>query len=172
MPNKNSPEENREISEGKQGYVRVIQRDKAIDRLAMGMTVKETAKDICSAVNSIYKWLKEPEFKRKLEEKRELIALDAINGAAGLIGEATQTLAIALKDRDNPKLALELLDKLGVLRTTGTKIGMESSSSDPASGISVTINVSGNGNIDEGTIIEAESTVIDSDIVDNDPDNG
>ena len=163
MANKNSPEENREVSEGKNGYVRVIQRDKAVERLALGMTVKDTAKEICSSIKSVYKWLKEPEFKRKLDAAREIIAMDAINGAAGLIGEATQTLMEALKERDNPKLALDLLDKLGVLRTTGNKIGMDADKSDGSNTPVITINISGAGIETDSTIIDAESTVIESD---------
>lgn len=164
MPNIKTGEELREVAPGKKQYVRVVQRDKAVELLALGESVKDVASAISCSINSIYKWLKEPEFAAKLDQARELICIDAINSGASLISLATQSLQKGLENDKTGRLGLDLLDKMGVMRTTGAKLGMEQKDS-AASGISVTINMQGNGNCQSDTIIDVKA---DTDCADND----
>ena len=145
MPNTNGNRSTITDSTGSRKQVRTENRGKAIALIAGGATQKQVSSELCCGRQQIHKWLQEPEFKKRVEESRQIIAFDAVSATAGLIGLATETLLKALQD----------------------KIGMESKAGPESGGITVHINLSGNGK-EEQTIINVEAEPSsDSDIVDN-----
>lgn len=136
MPNSKTP---REYNGGDRR--RTAQRDKIVSLLAAGIMVKDISSQLSCSKKTIYGLLKEPEFMAKLDQERNLIAIDATSQTAAIINDAIAIVAKTINEGDG-KLAFDLLKETGVLRTTGGQLGMEQKISDIGQSISVTINVS------------------------------
>ena len=97
---KEERKETRQMANGQSQQVRTVQRDKAVSLLAVGMRVD----DICSQLRvnrkTVYKWLKEPEFMKKLDEERELINIAGTSVLGGVVEQAAVNMAEAIRDGD------------------------------------------------------------------------
>lgn len=158
MPNKKTPQEKREVKPGVHKTVRYVQRDRAVELFAQGWSVAQVGKELNLGRNTLYRWLKEPDFIRNLEESRELLSVDAINRGGQLVELALDNVVRGLRNDDTGQLGAQLLDKMGILRTTGSKLGMQHKADNKAAGVVINLAVDGNGL----KVIDAESDHFDT----------
>jgi hypothetical protein len=109
--------------------------------------------------------LKDQEFIDRLEQERELISIDAIAATGQIVADAVKIVAKGIKDGDR-KLAFDFLKETGVLRTTGSRIGMDQKSADSDHGLQILINISGEDIKTNDKIIDLEC--VENDHLDND----
>lgn len=142
---------------GNKKRVRIQKREEAAVLLASGMPRLQIAKQCGVSETTIYKWLKEPAFVEIIERNRDTIAFDAISGVSALVDDSVTTIRKALAQHNDPSLAITVLKELGVLRTTGAKLGMESKAgADNAQGLKVVINVSSDQFNTKPVVVDAE----------------
>ena len=148
MPNKQTKRKMVDGPDGKRVSQRTEMRERAITLLAQGETRAEVARQCHIHQSMLYRWLEEPKFQDVIEKRKKEIAFDVVQASANTINCAASVVNEVINgaeiDQFRAKMAFDVLKETGVLRTTGTAIGMEAKSQQGASG-GITINLVSDG---------------------------
>ena len=143
------------MENGEEFRVRQVQREKIVAGLTAGVTIKELASELHMKADTIYNIMREPKIQDSLKKNMKIIHATAVQKASENISDAFDTVNKAIKEGD-AKIALALLDKMGVLKSAGDAGGFEIAeiqSSMPK----IVINISGHSSDDSANIIDITS---------------